>query len=92
MSYVVNVNGKTTTETSYNAAGAVVKASVAAVAASLRQPLRKGLYRSPKAQNRINAERLRTAANLEAAKVSIPKNAGDATGQLPGLRFTIARR
>lgn len=92
MSYDVTVNGKTTTETSYNAAGAAVKASVARVAESLRQPLRKGLYRSPKAQTRANIERAATANKLEATKVSIPKAAGDASGSLPGLTFTIARR
>lgn len=92
MSYDVTVNGKTTTETSYNAAGAAVKASVNRVAESLRQPLRKGLYSSPKAQTRANIERAATANKLEAAKVSIPKTAGNASGSLPGLTFTIARR
>ncbi|WAX21432.1 hypothetical protein [Stenotrophomonas phage RAS14] len=92
MSYIVKVNGKTTTETSYNAAGATVKASVARVAASLREPLRKGLYRSPKAQTRANAERLNRAVKLEAAKVTLPKAAGDAFGKLPGFTFAIARR
>lgn len=92
MSYIVNVNGQTTTETSYNAAGAAVKASVARVAESLRQPLRKGLLRSPKALTRANADRLRTAAKLDSAKLSLPKSAGDAAGSLPGVRFTIARR
>lgn len=92
MTYLVTVNGKTTTETSYNAAGSTVKASVARVAESLRQPLRKGLYRSPKAQTRISAERLVTAKKLDNAKVSLPKSAGDASGSLPGARFVIVRR
>lgn len=92
MSYIVNVNGKTTTETSYNAAGASVKASVARIAASLREPLRKGLYRSPKVQARITADRLRTAAKLDAAKISLPKTAGDTSGSLPGAFYAIARR
>jgi hypothetical protein len=92
MSYTVKVNGKTTTETSYNAAQATVKAAVNRVAASLREPLRKGLYRSPKAQTRANAERQITATKLEAAKLSFPKAAGDAVGKLPGVLFAIARR
>ena len=71
MSYDVTVNGKTTNVSSYDAAKATVKAGVADVANALRTPLRRGLVKSFKALNRINADRLRSADKLEAGQKSI---------------------
>lgn len=90
--YAVTINNSTTNVNTYTAAGATVKASVQEVVAKLRQPIRNGVFRSPKATARINADRLRTANKLEAAKVSLPKAAGNVDGQLPGLRFAILRK
>ena len=91
MSYDVTVNGKTTNVSSYDAAKATVKAGVADVANSLRTPLRRGLVKSFKALNRINADRLRSADKLEAG-VKLPKTAGNVEGSAGGVRYAIARK
>ena len=89
--YAVSLNGTNTDTTSFAAATAAVKAGALDYAAKLAQPVRRGLYRSPKATARINADRARSAAKL-AAGVKLPKKAEDVGGNVGGFSFTIARR
>lgn len=89
--YDVTTNGLTTETTSYEAAKNIVKAGVAEFAAKLAQPVRNGLYRSPKTTTRINADRVRSAAKL-ASGVKLPKTAGDVSGNVGGFAFAIARK
>lgn len=92
MTYAATVNGQTTEVTSFEAAKNAIKAGVANFAATLSQPVRQGLYRSPKATARINADRERSAAKLLAG-VKLPKNAGEVTGSVAGgLSYAIVRR
>jgi hypothetical protein len=91
MSYNVNLNGQTTETTSFEAAKNIVKAGVAAFAETLAQPVRAGLYRSPKTTARVNADRLRSAAKL-AGGVKLPKKAEDVSGNVGGFAFAIARK
>ena len=91
MSYNVTINGQTTETTSYAAAGSVVKEAVTNAAQRLATPIRNGLYRSPKATARINADRERSAAKLLAG-VKLPKTAGDVSGRVPGVSYAIARK
>lgn len=91
MSYNVTVNGQTTDTTSFDAAKATVKAAAAAFAASLAQPVRAGLFRSPKTTARINADRQRSAAKLTAG-IKLPKKAEDVSGNVGGFTFAIARK
>ena len=91
MSYNVNLNGQTTEITSFEAAKNLVKAGVVAFAETLAQPVRAGLYRSPKTTARINADRVRSAAKL-AGGVKLPKTTGDVSGNVGGFSFSIARK
>ena len=91
MSYNVTLNGQSTDTTSFEAAKNAVKAGVAEFAAKLAQPVRAGLYRSPKTTARINADRVRSAAKL-AAGVKLPKKAEDVSGNVGGFTFAIARK
>lgn len=92
MSYAATVNGQTTETTNFEAAKNVVKAGVASFAARLSQPVRAGLYRSPKTTARINAERERSAAKLVAG-VKLPKTAGEVAGSVAGgLTYAIVRK
>lgn len=91
MSYDVTTNGQTQNVTSYEAAKRVVQAGAAAHGASLAGTPRVGLYRSPKAAQRIGDDRLRSANKLLAG-VKLPKAAGDVSGKLGGFSYAIARR
>ena len=91
MSYNVTINGQSSDTTSFDAAKATVKAAAAAFAASLAQPVRAGLFRSPKTTARINADRVRSAAKL-AGGVKLPKTAGNVEGSAGGVRYAIARK
>ncbi len=91
MSYDATVNGKTVNVSSYDAAKSAVKAGVASAADALRAPLPYGLYRSRKTTNRVNADRVRSAAKVEAG-VKLPKTAGDVSGSVGGVAYAIARR
>lgn len=91
MSYNVTLNGQSTDTTSFEAAKNIVKAGVAAFADTIAKPVRAGLYRSPKATARVNADRVRSAAKL-AGGVKLPKTAGDVSGNVGGFAFAIARK
>lgn len=91
MSYNVTANGRTVETTSYDAAKNAVKSAASEFAAKLAQPVRAGLFRSPKTTARINADRVRSAEKL-AAGVKLPKAAGDVTGNVGGFAFAIARK
>ncbi len=91
MSYSVTTNGQTTDTTSFDAAKNVVKAGVASFAETLAKPVPLGVYRSPKATARINADRVRSAAKL-AAGVKLPKKAEDVSGNVGGFAYAIARK
>jgi len=91
MSYSVTVNGKTSDTTSFDAAKNVVKAGVNDFAARLSQPVPFGVFRSAKHTTRVNAERQRSAVKLVSG-VKLPKTAGDVSGSVGGLNFSIAKR
>lgn len=91
MAYSVTINGKTTDTTSFEAAKNNVKDSVVAFAGRIAQPVRNGLYRSPKTTARINAERVLSARKL-AAGVKLPRKAEDVAGNVGGLAFSIVRK
>lgn len=89
--YQTTVNGNTTNTTSFEAAKNVVKAGVASFAERLAQPVRVGLYRSPKATARINSDRARSAAKLVSG-IKLPKKAEDVGGNVGGCTFAIVRK
>jgi hypothetical protein len=91
MGYDVTINGKTTETTSYPAATGVVKDAAYALAERLATPVRRGLYRSPKATARINADRLNSSLKVGAG-LKFPKAAGDVSGKVGGLKFAIVRK
>lgn len=91
MSYTATVNGQSTDTTSFDAAKGVIKAGIATLAERLAQPVRAGLYRSPKTTARINADRERSAAKLTAG-VKLPKKAEDVSGVVGGVPFAIVRK
>lgn len=91
MSYAVNVNGSTTETTNFEAAKNAVKLGVSNVAAALAQPVRYGVLKSNKATNRLNADRQRTAAKLVDG-VKLPKNAGDVSGKVGSVSYSITRK
>lgn len=91
MSYNVTINGQSSDTTSFEAAKNVVKSGAARFAEVLAQPVRNGLYRSPKVTARINADRVRSAAKL-ASGVKLPKKAEDVSGNVGGFAFAIARK
>jgi hypothetical protein len=91
MSYNVTLNGQSTDTTSFEAAKNIVKAGIATFAESIAKPVRAGLYRSPKATARVNADRVRSAAKL-ASGVKLPKTTGDVSGNVGGFAFSIARK
>lgn len=89
--YDVTINGKTTDTTSFAAAKEVVKTAAYNLTESLAKPVRKGLYRSPKATARINNDRLLSSLKVGSG-LKLPKNAGDVSGKVGPLAFAIARK
>lgn len=89
--YDVTLNGKTIDTTSFDAAKNAVKAEAVEYAAKLAQPVRNGLYRSPKATARVNADRARSAAKLLNG-IKLPKKVENVSGNVGGFSFAITRR
>lgn len=91
MSYIVNVNGKSFEAKSYDAAKSTLKSVISELAVKMAEPVRSGLYRSPKAVLRVNDDRIRSAAKLVTG-VKFPKTAGEVSGKISGVHYAIARK
>ncbi|QDJ96211.1 hypothetical protein Xoosp13_24 [Xanthomonas phage Xoo-sp13] len=89
--YDVTINNKSTDTTSFAAAKEVVKTAAYNLAESLAKPVRNGLYRSPKATARINADRVRSSLKVGAG-LKLPKTASDVSGKVGPLNFAITRK
>lgn len=93
--YNVNVNGQTSTASSYAAATDSAKSALGAVAQNIAEraaavAASKRLYRSPKARQTVATNMMRSASNL-LARAKFPKKAGDVALRVGGVNIAIAK-
>lgn len=91
MSYDITVNGQTSNATSYDAAKNAVLNAAYNLAESLAQPIRNGVYRSPKVTARVNADRLNSSIKVGSG-IKFPKAAGSVSGKVGPLSYSITRK
>lgn len=88
--YKIAINGNTVQESSFASVKRFLDGMVQRRIASLRTPIRQGVYRSPKVTSRLNAERLSMADRL-ADGIKYPKTAQAFAGSIGGISFAVSK-